>query len=636
MSDQTSDQTKDQTSDPTSQSTANALALRYQGVSAVARGEDSQRVCLFTHSDDAESSSSAQLTIHDPLVFREAMRVFLTLHQPKGSYLPDDPKIYEAYAGWRRTLDPLLTTVELTRSFYSFLGEHDPEAWVGCDPTVSLNAGGLAFETLDPTGRVYVSVSLKPEGFSAEDGSDSTQLSAQFEGGEALQAGLTTLNQSAPLTLSLGAGVDEVKAEYTGEITKTLPTPTEWQRNFTQVLAATTRPLRSISMSRMDLYNILQHLRLNADIPKQKSGMRFELIPGKQPALTLEPWGWRHICTGDVYRGDRAEVLGVWDRRDLLIFDALLPYVEHVTLHALGEAQPTFWVLDCGALSFTLATMGFRPNNWSRGVLLDLTLPRVAVSAETLAAAEVKLRDAGTISSDELSASLDQVEDGVSGEDLTRTLIQAGLARPDLSNGMLSARTLFTGLTPTALRYRNAREARGSELADLDRIEMEINELPTGEIEVVGRVTEVAAAHLPVEPVYTPRFQIKEGAGMRKVGCDCAWMKDREKQKSGPCPHVVALWVRYSMDEAKRQAEIDAHPERVERATSVYFKRQRGRELSRIVELRRRQLIERWEDQGEADRHFHRVFPHVAAARAAYFKRVAELERREYMDASQS
>ena len=123
---------------------------------------------------------------------------------------------------------------------------------------------------------------------------------------------------------------------------------------------------------------------------------------------------------------------------------------------------------------------------------------------------------------------------------------------------------------------------------------------------------------------------------MRKVGCDCAWMKDRETQKIGPCPHVVGLWVRYASDEAKRQAEIDAHPERVEKATAVYFKRQRGRELSRIVELRRRQLIERWEDQDEADRHFHRVFPHVAAARAAYFKRVAELERREYMDASQS
>ena len=631
MSDQISDQTQDQTRDP-----ASALTLRYHGVSAVERGEDHQRVCLFTHADNADVSPSAQLTIHEPLVFREAMRVFLTLHQPKVSYLPEDPKIYEAYAGWRRTIDPLLTSVALTRSFYAFLGEHDPEAWVGCDPTVSLNAGGLAFETLDPTGRVYASISLKPEGFTARGGVEPALLSAQFEGGETLQAGLTTLNQSAPLTLSLGASVDEVTPEYVGEITKTLPAPTEWQRNFTQVLAATTRPLRSVSMSRMDLYNILQHLRLNADIPKQKSGMRFELIPGKRPELTLEPWGWRHVCSGHVYRGERAEVLGVWDRRDLLIFDALLPYVQNVTLHALGEAQPTFWVLDCGALSFTLATMGFRPNNWSRGVLLDLILPRAEVSADTLNAAEAKLSASGAMSAADLAIALDSIDREISGADLTRTLIQAGLARPDLASGHLSARPLFRGLTSTALRYRNAREARGSQLAELGRVEAEINELPTGEVEVVGRVTELPADHLPVEPVYTPRFQIREGAGMRKVGCDCAWMKSREKQKIGPCPHIVALWVRYASDEARRQAEIAANPDRVERATAVYFKRQRGRELSRTIELKRNQLTEHWEEQGEDDRHFHRVFPHVAAARSAYFKRVAELERREYMDASQS
>ena len=123
---------------------------------------------------------------------------------------------------------------------------------------------------------------------------------------------------------------------------------------------------------------------------------------------------------------------------------------------------------------------------------------------------------------------------------------------------------------------------------------------------------------------------------MRKVGCDCAWMKDRERQKIGPCPHVVALWVSYARSEAERQADLAAHPERVEVATSVYFKRRRGRELSRVIELKRRTLTERWEDQGEAPRHFHRVFSQIAAARAAYFKRVAELERREFMDASQS
>lgn len=612
-----------------------ALSLRYHGVSSVERGETgTQQVCLFTHQGGG-ASPRTELTIRDALGFREAMRILLTLHHPKGVYLPEDPKTYEAYAGWRRGLDPLISSLELTRSFYNFLSQHDPSAWVGCDPTVSLSAGGLSFETLDPTGRVYAAVTVKTEGYSG--GGD--VLSAQFEGGEALQAGLATLNNSATLNVVIGAEPTEVSPEHGGELTKRLPAPTEWQRNFTQLLAATTRSMRAIPLSRMDLYNILQQLRLNADIPKQKKGIRFELVPGKAPALTLEPWNWRLVGTGGAYRGDRAEVMGVWDRRDLMIFDALLPYVQSVELYAFGEAQPTFWVLDCGDLTFTLGTMGFRPNNWSRGVLLDLSLPRLNLTEAQLDVAEAHLVSAGSIEMHALSSQLDEASeelDGLSGADLVRALLHTGRARPDLLGRRLSPRSLFTGLSPDALRFRNDREAAGSELAAGGRVHMRRVDLPTGEVEVVGEVTAFAADHLPVEPIYAPRFQIKEGAGMRKVGCDCAWMKDREKQKIGPCPHVVSLWVQYSSEEAARLAELAAHPERVEVATAVYLKRKRGREMSRIVELKRRQLIEHWEDEGEAPRHFHRVFPHIAAARSAYFKRVTELERREYMDASQS
>ena len=617
-----------------------ALTLRYRGVSAVERGEGgAQRVCLFTNeADDATTSQRAQLTVRDPLVLREALRILLTLHQPKGSYLPDDPKIYEAYANWRRSLDPTLTSLELTRSFYQFLGEHDPTAWVGCDPTLSLNAAGLAFETLDPTGRVYAAVHLAPSGYQSEGAS---LVSAQFDAGEALQSGLSTLHNGAELKLILGAQEDEVSDEHVGALTKTLPTPVSWQRNLTQLLASSTREMREIPLSRMDLYNILQQLRLNADVPKQKKGIRLELIPGKAPALTLEPWNWRLVGTGGVYRGDRAEVMGVWDRRDLMIFDALLPYVEQAQLYAFGEAQPTFWVLHCGDLTFTLATMGFRPSNWSRGVLLDLSLPRFQVNEDMLQQAENLLVQAGELTHSELAKQLDQLQsvqaqEGVTGKDLVRSLLQTGRARPNILKGTLSPRLLFPGLSPDTLRYRDEREAMGQQLAELGRVSTTISELPTGEIEVQGEVTALPADHLPVEARYAPRFQIKEGAGMRKVGCDCAWMKDRERQKQGPCPHVIALWVKYSTDEAARQAELAAHPERVEVATAVYLKRHRGRELNRMIELKKRQLIEHWEDEGENPRHFHRVFSQISAARAAYFKRVAELERHEYMDASQS
>ena len=617
--------------------TPSALTLSYAGVSSVERKPAAeQQVCLFTNASNAQGDQSPRvdLTLKEALVFREAMRIFLSLHQPKGTYLPEDPKVYEAFVTWKRGLDPELNPVELSQSFYDFLGQYDPQAWVGCDPSISLNASGLAFETLDPSGRVYAMLSINPEGYESK--GKLPVFTTRFEGGEVLQNGLSTLNNNGTLKLSIGAQTHEVNESYQGELNKTLPAPHEWLRNFTQIIAASTRPVRTISLSRMDLYNILQQLRLNADVPKQKKGIRFELVPGKAPALTLEPWHWRLVCTGDVYRGDKAEILGVWDRRDLMIFDALLPYIDRVELKAIGEAQPTFWVLYCGSLTFTLATMGFRPNNWSRGVLLDLSLPRIDIPEKAIDQALKVLHKAGELSGDELAQSIKESKKYTSA-DVVRTLIQSGLARVDMSTSMLSPRgPLFEALSPQDLRYRNQREQEGSELAELRRVKMTLNELPTGEIEVMGEVKALPAEHLPVEAIYKPRFQILEGAGMRKVNCDCAWMKDREKQKIGPCPHIIALWVRYASDEAKRQAELAAHPDRVEVATSVFFKRQRGLELSRVIELKRKLLTEHWEDERQEPRHFHRMFSNIAAARAAYFKRVAELERRDYMDASQS
>ncbi len=616
--------------------TPNALTLSYAGVSSVERKPAAeQQVCLFTNiSPSQENIHKVDLTLKDALIFREAMRIFLSLHQPKGTYLPDDPKVYEAFVSWKRGLDPELSPVALSQSFYDFLGQYDPQAWVGCDPSVSLNASGLAFETLDPTGRVYAMLNISPEGY--ENKGKLPVFTTRFEGGEVLQNGLGTLNNNGTLKLTIGAQADEVNQSCQGELNKSLPAPHEWLRNFTQIIAASTRPVRTVSLSRMDLYNILQQLRLNADVPKQKKGIRFELVPGKPPALTLEPWNWRLVCTSDIYRGDKAEILGVWDRRDLMIFDALLPYIDRVELKAIGEAQPTFWVLHCGNLTFTLATMGFRPNNWSRGVLLDLSLPRMELPEKAVDQAFKTLTKAGELSAIELAQSVKETK-AYTGADVVRTLIQSGLARVDMSSSKLSPRgPLFDAFSPQDLRYRNQREQLGSELAHLKRVKITLSELPTGEIEVLGEVKALPAEHLPVEAIYKPRFQMLEGAGMRKVGCDCAWMKDREKQKTGPCPHVIALWVRYASDEAKRQAELAAHPERVEVATAVFFKRQRGTELSRVLELKRKLLSERWEDEGQEPRYFHRMFSNIAAARAAYFKRVAELERRDYMDASQS
>lgn len=623
----------------------NVLTLNYAGVSHYTLEEDgTQRVCLFT--DQNRPSAPAELLkLQDPLGFRAGLKTLLELAGLRGAYQPADAEIYQAYADWRRGLNPTLSPVELTTAFFSFLSEHDPQAWVGCDPTLTLDASGLSIELLDPSGRVYGALTIPNHAFERvhKEGDTLTPVqdalvarTAQFEGGVSLREGLGRLNSGTSALLSVGASATEAAKGYCGSLQKVLPAPENWQRNYTQLLAASTLNSRRVPLSRMDLYNVLQQLRLHADPPKQKNGVRFELVPGKPPALTLEPWGWRLVGTGGVYRGRRAELIGIWDRRDLLVFDALLPYIQSVEAVILGEAQPTYWVLDCGSFSFTLAVMGFRPNNWSRGLLLDISLPR---QAPTEVENKVLNRLKGsTHTLDELIAQLSFGEAEL--KQMLRSLIQAGELRPQLILGeakpRFQARSLFTSYDCTQGLYRNDREAHAHYLVGQNRVLLSQSELPTGEVEIKGEVTEPKAPHMATEPTYAPQFQLKEGAGMRKLSCDCAWMKDREKAKSGPCSHAQALWLRYALDEEARLAELALHPERVERATSVYVRRSGDQEQSRQVNFNKKRIDELWEGTGESSRRFHKIFNSIEAARAAYFQRIADLERRDYMDASQS
>jgi hypothetical protein len=610
--------------------------LSYQGLSCyhTVSVKDQLEQCVSLFTDEQRSLPPVQINMSHALSIREGLKALIAVNGIRSQYQPLDADIYQAYAEWRRSLSPSITPIEQVQSFYEFLAENDPKVWLGCDPTLSLNQDGLTFEILDPTARVYAAMHVPPQSYEISNKDlkrvQKNEYTAQFEAGTALRESLARIHSHTPLHFSFAASADNVSDDYKGKVKKVLPTPMQWQRNFTQLLSATTLETRRVSLSRMDLYNLLQQLRLNADIPKKKKGIRFELIPGKQPVVTLQPWNWRMQCSADVYQGPKAEVIGIWDRRDLMIFDALLPYIQSVDVDILGEAQPTFWHIHCEAFTFTLASMGFRPNNWSRGILLDTALPRT----NELNAKVLKVLSKQSYSTDDLAAKLAVNHNEI--YHIVRANIQRGMILYDPHQKLWKARTLFTQFEWESSRYRHEREAHAYLLQTQKRVQIELVTQPTGELEVIGDVSEPQSARMPTEPHYAPKFQIIEGAGMRKVSCDCAWMKDKEKQKIGPCSHVQALWLQYSLDEAQRQAEMRAHPERVEMATVVYMKRKGDRELSRQLNFKRKVIEECWHENEHEVRRMHRVFNNIGAARTAFFQRVADLELRDFMDASQS
>ena len=106
----------------------NTLPLSYEGLSAyvlysASDGSTEQRLSLFT--DQHRNSGQVTIHVHDPLPLREGLRTLLEMNGLRSGYVPEDPETYEAYAQWRRSIDPQLTPIELTQAFFSRMGCHN-------------------------------------------------------------------------------------------------------------------------------------------------------------------------------------------------------------------------------------------------------------------------------------------------------------------------------------------------------------------------------------------------------------------------------------------------------------------------------------------------------------------------------
>lgn len=622
----------------------------FQGLSACSQNDQKQQVHLFTAAGHLEETQvkagtlKGQIEIKQPLIFREALRTLLAVGDMGNKYQATEKETFEAYGVWRKALNAELKPIELKQSFAKFLADHDPNAWFGLPPSVSVvkNAQGqneVIFEQLDPSGRVYGALRFKAD--SLVPSADLNLGTNAFSGFTALYDSLSQINQALPVVLQFNPSPEVVPSEYVGEINEYANAPESWLRAYGQLLTASTLKHRTVSLSRMDIYNMLRHLRLNTDVDGESKSIRFELVPGKPVSLTLEPWQFYITSEASVYRGSRAELIGIWDRRDLFSLQALLPYIESVTLNLLGEAQPAFWTIDCGACVFTLGIMGFRPSNWSRSILLDIEIPRNFQPSSL----DTALQSAIASQPLSLQALSDRLAvDAASLQTVIRKHIQLGKVHVvfDQDGQKYVSRTLWDCLDWSKEGSNNQRMAKAYELVAQKAVSYTSNVLGTGETEIQSTVKETLSFNQQVA-TYKPQFQLNRDGATRKLGCDCAWMKDRESQKIGPCAHIQALFLQYALDEQQRRIEIENNPELIEFATKRFVRKKSQKEWSIEVSLKKNKLEEKstiqaiaaQKDQKKDVRSHFLVFLDIASARNAYFNRIADLERLGYMDASQ-
>jgi hypothetical protein len=623
----------------------------YGGLSTLRADADQQVLVLAGDKGRSgdEPGPSADLTIHDPIQLREALSTLMQIVKKGFGYAPSTPEhaalVQESYEAWK-TAAPNLSPIESRRRFHAFMSSADPDAWLVMDPVVTIHEDAIVFEVFDKRGRMYGAMTLRGSAYSGTVRPGTLHV----EAGQELLDGLALLHSRSPVRLLIGADApSELEDRYQGELVKSFVYPHLWLRQLLQVQAAATLPVRRAPLSRVDLFNLLRYLRLNKESKGQDRALRFALVPGESPEMTLEPWEWRYRCTGPAYSGAQSEILGIWDRREPMVLNRLLPYVRSAEVQILGEAQPTFWSLDCGDFTFTLATPGFRAANWSRGLMIDINLPRHTAAPEGYDRYLAAITEAGI--TDHATAASAASLDAESALQSLRRAVQNGQVFHDPGTGLIAGRQLFAeGLDEAAMQYRSGQEGKAWCLVDQGRVHKQMTIRPTGEIDftaapdaanpggIPSRVTEAKHPFQEREPVFTPKLEINRAGATRKPGCTCTFWKRQQAGTKEPCAHIQALWLQHCMDvaEEKRMASID--PSRIKVRNGTFVKRQPDAEEVHEISLMFKRLTEVWGTREQLrDKRGRRqvlIFSSVADARTAFFTRCVELEQKGYLNAS--
>lgn len=604
------------------------VTLGYAGASQVVSEGGKSTLALFGNVRRGAVRGGG--TVKGPLRLREALSALYDVVKSDFRYVPKDRTAYLAFTRMKKQASAL-SLWEAQRAYVDWLAQNDPLAFLVLDPIVTVHPDELFFEVFSKDEGSYAKLGVDWSALDADPGErvhGTTNVDYSeplFNGVQRMRSYRETRIAVAPDAVALGtAGAPEV-------IEKKIQVPDTWLRGFLQVQSAGTLPRTIFRMAPVDLYNVLRHLRLNADPKKGGRGVRVELVPGEAPRLVLEPWEIVIGTTAGVYAGRAPEVVRIWGRRRLMLLRRLLPFIDGVDVHLLGTGLPSFWILRAGPLTFTLGLSGFTASNWAQAVSFDLLLPRTVSDVGPLDRVLAHLAKKWVAPAAEIAKDL-----GLEGARVLEALqigCQRGLLMFDVAREAYRLRPLTEApIDPARLEFRNDRERRAHDLSATPgavKIVTE-NRIHDVGLELTGKVAVAAEKR-----EYRPELLLDDDGRVKKAACTCAFFR-KHQLKEGPCEHLVALRLLEAREAARRRAQRGAARDTVTIETRTYAKRHESGEDVYQLSLDRQRLKVRWGLRGQEARVQRLVFNSEGAARSAYFARVDDLERRGFLDATAS
>jgi predicted DNA-binding WGR domain protein len=602
------------------------VALGYAGASQVISEGSSATVALFGNVHRGEVRGGG--VVKDPLLLREALSALHEVVKSDFRYVPKDRTQYLAYKRMKQQSSGL-NLWEAQRAYVDWLSRNDPLAFAVLDPIVTVHPDELFFEVFSKDEGAYAKLAVAADALGSAP-KDPLFGTTNIDFSDALFAGISRMRSYRETRISVAK--EAVALATTGApevLEKKVNIPDTWVRGFLQVQSAGTLPRTIVKIAPIDLYNVLRHLRLNADRKKGGRGVRVELVPGEPPRLVLEPWELVLKTTAGPYTGRTPQVVRIWGRRRLMLVARLLPFVESIDLHLLGTGLPSFWVLRAGPVTFTLGLSGFTSANWAQAVSFDLLLPRAASETFPLEKIQKHLAKVWVASAAEIAKATSTEPAKVL--EALQIGCQRGLFMFDVAREAYRYRPLLgEALDAARYEFRNDRERRAHDLLnEKGAVKIVTENRIHGEgLELTGKVTVAAEKR-----EYRPALLVDDDGRVKKAECTCSFFR-KHQLKEGPCEHLVALRLAAAREEQRKKAQRGAARDTVVIETRTYARRRDQGEDVYQISLDQRRLKVRWGARGAEQRVQSFVFNSVEEARVSYFARVDDLEKRGYLDAT--
>lgn len=362
-----------------------------------------------------------------------------------------------------------------------------------------------------------------------------------------LAAALGEIRSRRTTHLRIGAEGFEVATEGAGgRFEQKVEVPEPWVRGFLQLQGAMALPGTRLSVRPVDLLAAVRTLStMKARVAPR--GLRWEMQPGQDAALWLEPWDVKVPLVGALHAFNEPRVIRTWGRRRLKLLEPLLPLAERVDVYLKGRALPSFFAVKFGSITFVLGLSGWTDARWTESAGFDL-LVAPGSSGPAEARARALLAEKHELDVETLAQSL--VCSTAQASQLLAGLCARGSACFDVERRTFRHRELFS--KPIDLARLYPPDPRREEAALLiGRGEVEVRHAGIREVTKRKRFqTPEGVLHRDVVfrdwvvdgqvAEFAPHLVLDDEDRLIFGTCTCPFFEEHRMGR-GPCAHLLAL-----------------------------------------------------------------------------------------------